>query len=80
MQEETPAKKTFSAMTLRFAGGAGMGALISAVPFSAGYATQLSILQISLVGIVVVASGVMSCLWGDRFLDTISKALDSTSV
>ena len=80
MQTEKPAKKTLASIALRFAGGAGMGALITAVPFSAGYTSQLSISQISLAGIVIVTSGVMSCLWGDRFLDTVSKALDSTSV
>jgi hypothetical protein len=80
MPTEKPVKKTFSGLALRFAGGAGMGALMTSVPFSAGYASQLSIFQISLAGLVVVTSGVMSCLWGDKFLDTVSKALDSTSV
>jgi hypothetical protein len=80
MQTEKPVKKTPSGLALRFVAGAGMGALIIAVPFSAGYASQLSIFQISLAGLVVVTSGVMSCLWGDKFLDTVSKALDSTSV
>ena len=79
MQTEKPVKKTLSGMALRFIGGAGMGALITAVPFSAGYSSKLSIFQISLVGFVVAISGVMSCLWGDKFLDTVSKALDSTS-
>lgn len=80
MQAEMPVKKTLSGMSLRFSGGAAMGTLIAAVPFSAGYASQLSICQISLAGLIVVTSGVLSCLWGDRFLDTVSKALDSTSV
>jgi hypothetical protein len=80
MQTEKPMKKTPSALALRFAVGAGMGALIAAVPFSAGDASQFSIVQIIVAGLVVVTSGVLSCAWGDRFLDTVSKALDSTSV
>jgi len=80
MQTEKPFKKTRSALARRCAAGAGMGTLIAAVPFSAGSASQLSIVQVSVAGIVVVISGVMSCLWGDRFLDSVSKALDSTSV
>jgi len=79
MQTEKPVKKTLSGTALRFAGGAGMSALITAVPFSAGYSSQLSIFQISLAGFLVVISGVMSCLWGDKFLDAVSKSLDSTS-
>jgi len=80
MQTEKPMKKTHSALALRFAAGAGMGALIVAVPFSAGDASNLSIVQVSVAGILVVTSGVLSCVWGDRFLDSVSKALDSTSV
>lgn len=80
MQTERPMKKTFSGMALRFAGGAGMGALITTVPFSAGYTSHLSVIQISLAGFLVVTSGVLSCLWGDKFLDIVSKALESTPV
>jgi len=74
------AKKSLSGMALHFLVGAGMGALITAVPFSAGYSSQLSIGQVSLAGLLVVTSGAMSCLWGDKFLDAVSKGLDSTSV
>ncbi len=55
-----------------------MGVLIASVPFAAGYAAPLGTVQIALAGLVVVAAGLMGCLWGDQFLDTVSKALDST--
>ena len=80
MPSEMPVKTTLSGLALRFAGGAGMGALVVAIPFSAGYTSQLSPFQISLAVLVVVTSGVLSSLWGDRFLDSVSKALNSTSV
>jgi len=80
MQTEKPMKRTRSALARRFAAGAGTSALIVAVPFSAGDASHISIVQIIVAGLVVVTSGVLSCLWGDRFLDSVSKALDSTSV
>lgn len=80
MEDGKHTKKTLSGMALRFWVGAGMGALITAVPFSAGYSSQLSIGQVSLAGFLVVGSGALSCLWGDKFLDAVSKGLDSTSV
>jgi hypothetical protein len=80
MQKENPIKKPRSALARRFAAGAGMGAVIVAVPFSAGDASHLSTVQISVAGLLVVTSGVLSCVWGDQFLDTVSKALDATSV
>lgn len=67
-------------LALRFATGAGMGVLILVVPFSAGSPFQLGTPSILAAGAVVVAAGVLSCLWGARFLDAISKALDSTPV
>jgi len=80
MQGGKREKKTLPGIALHFLIGAGMGALITAVPFSAGYSSQLSIVQVSLAGFLVVASGALSCLWGDKFLDAVSKGLDSTSV
>jgi len=55
-----------------------MGALIASVPFAAGYASPLSPTQIALACVVVVTTAGLSWLWGDRFLDSVSRALDST--
>ncbi|WP_216919498.1 hypothetical protein [Synechococcus sp. CCAP 1479/9] len=57
-----------------------MGALITLVPFSAGLAQDSGPTAILLAALVVVASGLLSGLWGDRFLDALSRALDSTPV
>jgi len=80
MKTPKPSKASRSSLALRFAGGTCMGALMVSVPFAAGFASPLSPFQITLGGLVVVASGLMSCLWGDQFLDTLSRALDATSV
>ncbi len=69
-----------SGRALRFAAGAGMGALITLVPFSAGFAPESGPVSIIFAAVVVVASGLLSSLWGDRFLDAVSRALDSTPV
>lgn len=80
MQAEKTAIDMLSGIALRFAAGACMGALIIAVPFSAGFSSQLSMFQIALAVVVILTTGVMSCLWGDKVLDIVSRALDSTSV
>lgn len=67
-------------MAQRFAGGATMGALIASVPFAAGHPFQLSSLEMVAAALVITTSAVMACLWGGRFLDALSRALDSTSV
>jgi hypothetical protein len=67
-------------MALRCLGGTAMGALIVSVPFLAGHPFQLGLVQLSFAVLIVTTSGVMSCLWGDRFLDAVSRALDATVV
>lgn len=57
-----------------------MGVLIATVPFAAGHPFQLSSLEVVAVALVITTSGVMGCLWGGRFLEALSRALDSTSV
>jgi hypothetical protein len=54
-----------------------MGSLIGVLPFSAGYAAAPSIVQLGLIGLVVGASAFLGWRWGDRFLDSVSRALDS---
>jgi len=80
MSPHTPASTTRSAVVRRFAGGAAMGVLIASVPFAAGHPFQLSSLEMAAAALVITTSGVMGCLWGGRFLDALSRALDSTSV
>ncbi len=80
MSADKPTSQPLSGIAVRFVGGAAMGALIVSVPFSAGYASQPSTLQLAVAAFVVLSAGVMSSLWGERFLEAISKALDSTSV
>lgn len=80
MNTDKPTPQPLSGVGVRFVGGAAMGALIVSVPFSAGYASQPSTVQLAVAAFVVLSAGVMSSLWGERFLEAISKALDSTSV
>ncbi len=78
--QQEPRQTMRPSLALRFAAGAGMGALITLVPFSAGFAPESGPSAILLAAFVVVASGLLSSLWGDRFLDAVSRALDSTPV
>jgi ribosome biogenesis protein Tsr3 len=80
MPPETPISTTRSALALRLAAGTAMGVLIASVPFAAGHPLQLSSLEMLAAALVISASGVMGCLWGGRFLEALSRALDSASV
>lgn len=80
MNTDKPTPQPLSGSAVRFVGGVAMGTLIVPVPFSAGYASQPSIVQLAVAAFVVLLAGVMSSLWGERFLEAISKAIDSTSV
>ncbi len=57
-----------------------MGALIVSAPFAAGHPFELSSVEVGVATLIVITSALMGCLWGGRFLDAVSRALDSTSV
>ncbi|MEA5389929.1 hypothetical protein VB738_01520 [Cyanobium gracile UHCC 0139] len=80
MPPEQHLSTTRSAVAPRFAVGAAMGVLIASVPFAAGHPFQLSRLETLAAALAITASGGMGCLWGGRFLDALSSALDSTCV
>lgn len=77
---ETPVRTTRSSLVRRSAGGAAMGALIVSVPFAAGHPFQLSGVELGVATLIVITSALMGGLWGGRFLDALSRALDSTAV
>jgi hypothetical protein len=76
----TPVAVTRSSLVLRFAAGVAMGALIVCAPFAAGHPLRFSSVELVVTALVVSTSGVMGCLWGGRFLEAVSRALDSTAV
>jgi len=61
----------------RFFGGAALGALMVSVPLTYGSSIDLNLVQVGLIALVVLSSGVLSSLWGEKFIDTITQLLNS---
>ncbi|WP_159816206.1 hypothetical protein [Cyanobium sp. Copco_Reservoir_LC18] len=57
-----------------------MGALIVSAPFAAGHPFPPSTIELGVATLIVITFALMGCLWGGRFVDAVSRALDSTPV
>lgn len=61
----------------RFLGGAALGALVVGVPISYGASIALNPVQISIAGLLVISCGVLSNIWGEKFIDSVTQLLNS---
>jgi hypothetical protein len=64
----------------RFLGGAALGALIVAMPISYGSSVDLSLGQIGIASVTILSCGLLSSIWGDKFIDTVMSALNNTGL
>lgn len=69
-------KRSHVSLIYKFLGGAALGALVISIPFSYSSALDLSPLQMALAGFVVVSSGVLTSLWGQKFIDAVTQMLN----
>jgi hypothetical protein len=61
----------------RFLGGAALGAFIAIIPISYGSSTDLNWVQISIALLLVLSCGVLSSIWGEKFIDAVMNTLNS---
>jgi hypothetical protein len=59
----------------RFLGGAALGAFIVGVPMSYGGFFDLSAVQIGVSLLLIITCGILTSLWGTKFIDTVTQAL-----
>jgi hypothetical protein len=61
----------------RFFGGAALGTFIVIIPISYGASIDLNLLQIGIASMLVISCGLLSSIWGEQFLDTVMRLLNS---
>ena len=76
--EEAELKKRFGAKAIyRFLGGAALGAFIVMIPISYGSEVDLSLVQVTIASLMVLTCGVLSSLWGEKFMDAVMQLLNA---
>jgi len=61
----------------RFLGGAALGAFVVFIPISYGSYIDLSLVQMVIASLLVISCGLLSSVWGEKFIDTVMRVLNS---
>jgi len=60
----------------RFLGGAACGAFLVSIPGLYGASVDWGLLQIGIATLMVIASGGLATLWGEKFIDAVMRTLN----
>jgi hypothetical protein len=61
----------------RFVGGATLGVFVVIIPISYGSSLDLNLLQVGIASLLVISCGLLSSVWGEKFIDAVTRVLDS---
>lgn len=61
----------------RFLGGAALGVFVVIIPISYGSSIDLNLAQIGIASLVVISCGLLSSFWGEKFIDAMTRLLNS---
>ncbi|MBX9254190.1 hypothetical protein H1Q63_09565 [Desmonostoc muscorum CCALA 125] len=76
--EDTNLKQRRGAKVIyRFLGGAALGAFVVIIPISYGSSIDLNLVQIGIAFSLIISCGLLSSVWGDKFLDAVTRVLNS---
>ncbi|TAE61940.1 MAG: hypothetical protein EAZ87_00525 [Nostocales cyanobacterium] len=65
----------------KFIGGATLGGFVVSIPILYyGASTNLSLLQICFVLTVIITSGLLSSIWGEKFINAVMDILNASSL
>jgi hypothetical protein len=62
----------------RFLGGAALGAFVVAIPILYGSSIDLNLVQVVVASVLVISCGLLSSVWGEKFVDIVMRMLDGT--
>ncbi|NET71876.1 MAG: hypothetical protein F6K62_13370 [Sphaerospermopsis sp. SIO1G2] len=71
----------FSIKTIyKFCGGATLGAFLVSLPILYGASTDLSLFQVCIALIVIISFGILSSIWGEKFVDAVMNVFNSSGL
>ncbi len=73
-------KHSFSKVIYRFLGGATVGTLVLLIPVTYGTFNDLGLVQAGIGSLLVILCGLLSVVWGEKFIDVVMRMLNSTGL
>ncbi|KGF72557.1 hypothetical protein DO97_07730 [Neosynechococcus sphagnicola sy1] len=70
-------QRSGTASIYRFLRGAALAAFVILIPISAGSSMDFNLVQVSFASLLAISCGLLSSLWGDKFIDRVTRVLNS---
>ncbi|WP_353931574.1 hypothetical protein WJM97_03020 [Okeanomitos corallinicola TIOX110] len=64
----------------RFIGGATLGAFVVSIPILYGSSTNLSLFQVGIASLLIILCGLLSSIWGEKFINAVMDILNASSL
>jgi hypothetical protein len=64
----------------RFLGGAVLGIPALLIPITYGEFNDFGLVQVGVAFVLIVSCGLLSIVWGEKFIDAIAQMLNSTGL
>lgn len=64
----------------RFLGGAVLGILVLLIPVTYGELNNFGLVQVGVAFVSIISCGLLSIFWGEKFIDTVTRMLNSTGL
>lgn len=64
----------------RFLGGATVGILVLFIPMTYGKFNDLGLVQAGVASFLVILCGLLSIVWGEKFIDVVMRMLNGTGL
>ncbi|MFM2062631.1 MAG: hypothetical protein RLZZ507_2301 [Cyanobacteriota bacterium] len=76
--ENTDIKQRSTAKVIyRFLGGTAFGVLVVTIPISLSSIDDLNLFHLVIALFLILLSGLLSSIWGEKFIDAITRVLNS---
>jgi uncharacterized membrane protein len=76
-KETNPKQLSVTKVIYRFLGGAALGAFVVIIPISYGSSVDLNLIQVTVISFIIISCGLLSSIWGEKFIDTVMQMLNS---
>jgi ABC-type bacteriocin/lantibiotic exporter with double-glycine peptidase domain len=61
----------------RFLGGVALGVFVVIIPISYASSIDWNLVQVGIASLLVISCGLLSSIWGEKFIDAVTRVLDS---
>ena len=78
--ESDPQKPSNNQLIFRFIGGAALGTFVVVIFIANASPIAWNVMQVSVACLLILSGAILSSLWGDKFIDTVTRALNAVSL